>query len=213
MSIDVKICGINSIEALDAAVLGGAKMLGFVFFAKSPRFITRDEARALLARVPAGVLKVALLVGPDDSFVRSIACDLPFDWVQLHGEESPERVAEIKLITGLPVMKAVGISGPEDIARAHGFEAVADRILLDAKAPKGAALPGGNALSFDWNLIRGETWQKPWMLAGGLNAANVAQAVKISGAKAVDVSSGVEDAPGHKSPDKIREFLQVAASL
>lgn len=213
MTIDVKICGIKTPEALDAAVAGGASMLGFVFFAKSPRAVTAHEARALLARVPAGVLKVALMVDPGDASVRSIACDLPFDWVQLHGEESVERVAEIKAMTGLPVMKAVGISGHQDIARAHGYEAVADRILLDAKAPKDAALPGGNALSFDWNLIRGETWQKPWMLAGGLNAANLAEAVTTSGARAVDVSSGVEDAPGRKNPDKIREFLRLAALL
>lgn len=213
MTIDVKICGIKTPEALDAAVAGGAKMLGFVFFAKSPRAVTPHEARALLARVPAGVLKVALMVDPDDAMVRSIACQLPFDMVQLHGAESFERVAEIKATTGLPVMKAVGISGPEDMLRAHDYEAVADRILLDAKAPKDAVLPGGNALSFDWTLIRGETWQKPWMLAGGLNAANLVEAVKTSGARAVDVSSGVEDAPGRKSVDKIREFLRLAALL
>lgn len=213
MTIDVKICGINTPEALEAAVAGGAKMLGFVFFAKSPRVVTPDEARVLLGRVPEGVVKVALLVGPDDVAVQSIACALHFDMVQLHGEESLERVAEIKHMTGLPVMKAVGIAGPEDIQRAHAYEAVADRLLLDAKAPKGADLPGGNALSFDWTLIRGETWRKPWMLAGGLHAGNLAEAVKTSRARAVDVSSGVEDAPGHKSPEKIREFLSLAATL
>lgn len=213
MSIDVKICGINTPEALDAAVAGGAKMLGFVFFAKSPRVVSRDEARALLERVPDGVLKVALMVDPDDQDVGAVCRQLPFDLVQLHGSESVERVAEIKAITGKPVMKAVGISGPDDIARAHEFEAVCERILLDAKAPEGAMLPGGNALSFDWELIRGESWEKPWMLAGGLNAENLAQAVKISGAAAVDVSSGVEDAPGRKSVDKIRAFLALAATL
>jgi len=213
MPIDVKICGINSIDALDAAVQGGAKMLGFVFFAKSPRVVTRDEARDLLARVPQGVLKVALMVDPNDFKAHSIGAQLPFDLVQLHGDESVERVAEIKTITGLPVMKAVGIAGADDIARAHTFEAVAERILLDAKAPEGAMLPGGNALSFDWQLICGEKWQKPWLLAGGLNAGNLEQAVKTSGARFVDVSSGVEDAPGRKNPDKIREFLTLAASL
>lgn len=213
MTIDVKICGINSPEALDAAVAGGAKMLGFVFFPASPRAVTPAEAQALMARVPEGVSKVALMVDPNDFKARSIGAQLPFDLVQLHGDESPARVAEIKAITGKPVMKAVGIAGADDIARAHEFEAVADRILLDAKAPEGADLPGGNALSFDWQLIQGETWKKPWMLAGGLNAENLRTAVKTSGASFVDVSSGVEDAPGRKSVDKIREFLALAASL
>ncbi|MCR4379046.1 MAG: phosphoribosylanthranilate isomerase [Rhodospirillales bacterium] len=213
MPIDVKICGINSIDALDAAVQGGAKMLGFVFFAKSPRVVTRDEARALLARVPDGVLKVALLVNPNDFNAHSIGRELPFDIVQLHGDESVERVAEIKTITGKSVMKAVGIAGPQDIKHAHAYEAVAERILLDAKAPPGAVLPGGNALSFDWQLISGEIWQKPWLLAGGLNAGNLEIAVKTSGATFVDISSGVEDAPGHKNPELIREFLSLAASL
>lgn len=213
MSIDVKICGINSPEALDAAVTGGAKMLGFVFFDKSPRVVTRDEARDLLARVPKGITKVALMVGPSDFKARSIGRELPFDMIQLHGNESPERVAELKTITGLAVMKAIGIAGPDDIARAHEYEEICERILLDAKAPEGAALPGGNALSFDWNLIAGETWTKPWLLAGGLNAGNLTEAVRVSGANFVDVSSGVEDAPGRKSVVKIREFLALAHSL
>ena len=149
MSIDVKICGINAPEALDAAVSGGAKMLGFVFFAKSPRAVSRDQARVLLKLVPEGVVKVALMVNPSDDEVRSIGAELPFDLIQLHGDESVERVAEIQAIAGKPVMKAVGIAGADDIARAHAYEAVCERILLDAKAPPGAALPGGNALSFD----------------------------------------------------------------
>jgi len=213
MPVDVKICGINSVEALDAAVVGGAKMLGFVFFDKSPRVVTCDEAQDLLARVPDGIIKVALMVGPDDTKAQSIGRDLPFDMIQLHGNEGPERVAELKAITGLPVMKAVGIAGPDDIARAHDYEEICERILLDAKAPEGAALPGGNALSFDWDLIAGETWTKPWLLAGGLNAGNLAEAVQVSSATFVDVSSGVEDAPGVKSPAKIREFLALARSL
>lgn len=213
MSITVKICGIRTAEALDAAVAGGASMLGFVFFAKSPRNVSRDEVLKLLARVPEGITKVALMVDPGDDLARSIGAQLPFDLVQLHGSETVERVAEIKAITGKPLMKAVGIAGPDDIAHAHAYEAVCDIILLDAKAPAGADLPGGNALSFDWTLIRDETWEKPWMLAGGLKAENLAEAVKISGARAVDVSSGVEDAPGEKSVDKINAFLKVAAAL
>ena len=213
MSIDVKICGINSPAALDAAVEGGAKMLGFVFFPPSPRCVTPTEAASLMARVPDGVLKVALMVNPDDFDVGAVCRQLPIDLIQLHGQETVERVADIKAITGLPIMKAVGIAGAEDIARAHDFEAVCERILLDAKAPQGSALPGGNALSFDWDLIRGETWAKPWLLAGGLNAQNLENAVKTSGAGFVHVSSGVEDAPGHKSVIKIGEFLRLASSL
>lgn len=213
MSIDVKICGINSAEALDAAVEGGAKMLGFVFFDKSPRAVSRDEARDLLARVPQGILKVALMVDPDDLKAQSIGRDLPFDMIQLHGAESVERVAALKAITGLVAMKAVGIAGGEDIARAHEYEDVCDYILLDAKPPKDAVLPGGNALRFDWTLIKGEKWLKPWLLAGGLNADNLAEAVKTSGTSFVDVSSGVEDAPGHKSVEKIRAFLALSRTL
>ncbi len=213
MAIDVKICGINSAAALDAAAQGGAKMLGFVFFGKSPRNVTTDEARDLLARVPQGVTKVALMVNPSDAEVQSIADQLPFDLLQLHGSETVQRVAEIKAISGLPAMKAIGIAGADDIARTHAYEAVCERILLDAKPPKDAILPGGNACSFDWTLIAGEKWLKPWLLAGGLNADNLAEAVKTSGASFVDVSSGVEDAPGRKSVEKIRAFLDLARAL
>jgi len=213
MSIDVKICGINSAAALDAAGQDGAKMLGFVFFNKSPRNVTLDEARELLAQVPQGITKVALMVNPTDAEAVSIARELPFDLIQLHGSETVERVTELKAITGLAVMKAVGIEGADDIARAHAYEDVCDYILLDAKPPKGAALPGGNALSFDWTLIAGEKWRKPWLLAGGLSADNLAEAVKTSAASFVDVSSGVEDAPGQKSVEKIRAFLDLARSL
>jgi len=213
MAIDVKICGINSAAARDAAAQGGAKMLGFVFFNKSPRNVTLDEARELLAQVPQGITKVALMVNPTDAEAVSIARELPFDLIQLHGSETVERVTELKAITGLAVMKAVGIEGADDIARAHAYEDVCDYILLDAKPPKGAALPGGNALSFDWTLIAGEKWRKSWLLAGGLSADNLAEAVKTSAASFVDVSSGVEDAPGQKSVEKIRAFLDLARSL
>jgi len=213
MTIEAKICGLTSSDALDAVLTGGASMVGFVFFPASPRAVTPMAAAALMARVPDGVTKVALLVDPDDFDVDAVCRQLPVDLIQLHGSESLQRVASIKAMTGLPVMKAVGIKGPDDLKRAHAFESVCDRILLDAKAPKDADLPGGNALTFDWTLIAGEIWTKPWMLAGGLTADNVAEAVKISGAAAVDVSSGVEDVPGRKSVDKIRTFLKVTGSL
>jgi len=213
MSLDVKICGLKTTEALDAAIEGGASMVGFVFFPPSPRCVTPFEAINFLKRVPHGVRKVALFVDPDDYDVGAVCRQLPVDLVQLHGSESLERVADIKTITGLPVMKAVGIANADDIKLAHAYEPICERILLDAKAPKDAALPGGNALSFDWSLIANETWTKPWMLAGGLTPENLNDAVKISGATAVDVSSGVEDAPGHKSVQKIQDFLTLAATL
>jgi len=213
MSLDVKICGIHSREALDAAVQGGASMLGFVFFPPSPRAVTLDEAAALMAQVPDGVQKVALMVNPNDYDVEAVCRQLPIDLIQLHGTESLNRTADIQAITGLPIMKAVGIAGADDIKQAHAYARICQRILLDAKAPKEARLPGGNAVSFDWRLIATESWAKPWMLAGGLNVDNLAEAVKISGARAVDTSSGVEDAPGHKSVKKIQDFLRRAASL
>jgi len=213
MSVNVKICGINSAAALDAAVAGGARMLGFVFFNKSPRVVSPDEARDLLARVPAGITKVALMVEPNDIKAHAVGRQLPFDMIQLHGCETVQRVADLKTLTGLPVMKAVGIENAADLTRAHDYEALCDYLLLDAKAPPGAVLPGGNAVSFDWRILHGERWPKPWLLAGGLNTENLVDAVRISGAKFVDVSSGVEDAPGQKSGQKIADFLALAKTL
>jgi len=213
MTIDVKICGLKTQDAVDAAVSGGARMLGFVFFPPSPRCITPFEAVPLMKSVPQGVLRVGLFVDPDDLDVGAVCRQLPLDLVQLHGQESLARVSDIKAITGLPVMKAIGISDSDDIKRAHAYESICDYILLDAKPPKGAPLPGGNALSFDWGLILGETWTKPWLLAGGLNVDNLESAVKTSGAKFVDTSSGVEEPPGHKNVAKINQFLKLASLL
>lgn len=203
-----KICGINSEAALKAAIDGGASMLGFVFYPPSPRALTTIEAAKLMAMVPDGILKVALLVDPDVRDVIALGKALPIDCVQLHGNESKELVAEIKSQTDLGVIKAVAIASIEDVKLAHEFETVADFLLLDAKAPVGSSRPGGNALVFDWELIAGETWAKPWLLAGGLSPENVAQAVTMSGAKIVDVSSGVEDSLGVKNPSKIAAFLK-----
>ncbi|MDH5187476.1 MAG: phosphoribosylanthranilate isomerase [Rhodospirillaceae bacterium] len=202
-----KICGINSTDALEAAVNSGATMLGFVFFPASPRFLTIDAAKNLMQLVPDGITKVVLLVDPDDSTVNEIVEKLPVDAIQLHGNESIERVLEVKKITNLPVYKAIAISGPADVQRAHEFESVADVLLLDAKAPEGSTVPGGNAISFDWALIARETWSSPWMLAGGLTYRNVKNAIAVTGAEMVDVSSGVEDAPGIKNEGKIIAFL------
>lgn len=213
MAIDVKICGLKTPEAITAAVEGGAAYLGFVFFERSPRNVTLDEAAALMGCVPEGVKKVALVVDPDDRLLDSILKACPVDVIQLHGRETASRVGEVRARTGKPVMKALPIAGPHDIGAARGYEAAADLLLFDAKPPEGATRPGGNALSFDWELLAGSTWGRPWFLAGGLDAGNVVEAVRTSGAKAVDVSSGVEDAPGVKSIDKIKAFLRAVEGL
>jgi phosphoribosylanthranilate isomerase len=212
-AIDVKICGLKSSDAVEAAVDGGARYVGFVFFAASPRSVTPRRMAELAAGVPAGVTKVALVVDAADDALDDIVSNAPVDLLQLHGTESAGRVRALKRRFGLPVMKTVSIAGPADIDVARRYEGVADRLLFDAKAPAGATRPGGNALTFDWELLGGETWHLPWFLAGGLEAATLAEAVRVSGAKAVDVSSGVEDMPGVKNPAKIRAFLDAAARM
>lgn len=215
MTIEAKICGINSAEAAAAAAAGGADYIGFVFYPPSPRAVTPAQAHAIAAEVPARVKKVALLVDAEDAAIREICAAVPLDLLQLHGKESPERVAQVKARFGLPVMKAVRIAGEDDVAAARAYLKAADRLLFDAKPPKDMrdALPGGNALSFDWALLAGESWPLPWMLSGGLDAGNLAEAVRTARARAVDVSSGVEDKPGVKNPAKIRAFLDIAKAL
>jgi phosphoribosylanthranilate isomerase len=208
MPIDVK-----DAESLRAAIDGGAAMVGFVFFPPSPRAITAAVQAALSRGVPAGVPKVGLVVDAEDAFLETLLATARLDMLQLHGRENPTRVEDIRARFGLPVMKAVAIAGPKDIVLAHDYERVADQLLFDARPPKGATRPGGNAQAFDWNLLHDQTWHKPWLLAGGLHAGNLAEAVQTSGARAVDISSGVEDSPGHKNPNKIRAFLEVAAGL
>jgi len=212
VSTEVKICGVNAPAALAAAVEGGADYVGFVFYPRSPRAVTPRAAQALAAQTPARVTKVGLAVDLDDAELAAILEAVPLDLWQLHGGESPARVARIKERFGLPVMKVVKIAGPADVAAAEAYLRVADRLLFDAKPPKEmtGALPGGNALAFDWQLLAGKSWPLPWMLSGGLDPGNVAEAARISGARAVDVSSGVEDRPGLKNPDKIRAFLAAA---
>ena len=212
MSIEVKICGVNAPAALAAAVEGGADYVGFAFYPRSPRYVTPEAAHALATQVPPRVTKVGLAVDLDDAALAAILEAVPLDLWQLHGGESPARVAQIRGRFGLPVMKVIKIAEPADVAAAEPYLRVADRLLFDAKPPKEMteALPGGNALAFDWQLLAGKTWPIPWMLSGGLEPANVAEAARISGARAVDVSSGVEDRPGLKNPDKIRAFLAAA---
>ncbi len=215
MPVEVKICGLNTAATVEAAVAGGARLVGFVFYGPSPRNLSGAEAAALAAGVPAGVAKVGLFVDADDRAMDAVLAQVDLDMLQMHGAESPQRVAGVRARTGLPVIKAVPLSGPRDLDAARAFEAVADRLLFDAKPPAGAATgrPGGNALSFDWRLLAGRTLARPWILAGGLDAQNLAQAVALSGAGVVDVSSGVEDAPGIKNAAKISAFLAAAAGL
>jgi phosphoribosylanthranilate isomerase len=206
--VSVKICGLATVDDVRACADAGANYMGLVFFEKSPRNITIPAARELALAAPLGLAKVALVVNPSDAELDAITATVPLDMLQLHGRETPERVAEVKARYGLPVMKAVGIADGDDLPKLESYFGVADQILVDAKPPKGGELPGGNGLSFDWRLIAGRRWPCPWMLAGGLTPENVAEAVTMTGAKQVDVSSGVEDAPGQKNAELIQKFVQ-----
>jgi phosphoribosylanthranilate isomerase len=214
MSIAAKICGLSSEVAVAAAVEGGAAYLGFVFYPPSPRAVSPARAAALIAAVPSGVQRVGLFVDADDALIRAVLAEAAIDILQFHGAESPDRIADVKVRFHRPVMKAIAVAAPEDVLAAGRYDDVADMLLFDAKPPSLIdALPGGNGLAFDWRLIAGHKWRRPWMLSGGLTAELLPEAVHISGASAVDVSSGVERRPGDKDPDKIREFLRVARTL
>ncbi|MDY0882374.1 phosphoribosylanthranilate isomerase [Dongia soli] len=215
MAFEAKICGLTTPAAVETAIGHGASHIGLVFFAKSPRNITA-EAAGELSRLAAGkVIRTGLMVDASDEQIAAILAACPLDLLQLHGKETPERVAEIRQRFGLPVMKALQIGEAGDLAQARAYEKVADRLLFDAKPPasKTDALPGGNAVSFDWSLLAGQQFGIPWMLAGGLTADNLAEAVRASGARAADTSSGVEDRPGEKNLQKIKDFLRVAEGL
>lgn len=208
--IKVKICGLTDPADIPAAILAGASYLGFNFFPKSPRYIDLEAAAFMAASVPVGVAKVGLTVDADDTELDLLTSTVPLDFLQLHGKESPARVSEVKARYGLPVIKVVGISGPEDVTQIDFYAKVADQILVDAKPPKGADRPGGNAVAFDWKLIANRRWPVPWMLAGGLTPDNVAEAIRLTGARQVDVASGVESAPGIKDADRMRAFVAAA---
>lgn len=208
--IRVKVCGLRTGADVAAVAASGAAYAGFVFFAKSPRHLSVPEARALALEAPVGLAKVALTVDADDATLDEIVEAMPLDMLQLHGHESPERVAEVRARYGLPVMKALGVADESDLPAILEYSLAADQILIDAKPPKGADLPGGNGLAFDWRLISGRHWLRPWMLAGGLTAGNIAEAVRLTGARQVDVSSGVESAPGVKDHARIAAFLKAA---
>lgn len=212
MTVQVKICGLRTTETLDAALGAGADLFGLVFYEPSPRNLPREQA-ALLVRHAAGRAKsVALLVDPTDADVRAVIDEVNPDYVQLHGSESPARVREIRALAGRPVIKAIKVASARDAAAAHAFDEAADLILFDAKAPDGgdAWLPGGNGIAFDWQALAGAKDLDSFILSGGLNPDNVGQAIAQTGAHMVDVSSGVERAPGEKDPDLVRRFVNVA---
>ena len=210
MSLIVKICGLSTRETLEAALQAGADMVGFVFFPPSPRHIALGTAEELGRQVRGRALKVALSVDADDALLENSIEALGPDLLQLHGKESIARVRDIKTKFGLPVMKVIPVETRDDLAGVTGYAEVADRILFDARAPQDATRPGGLGEAFDWHLLEGLDLKVPVMVSGGLNAANVADAIRISGAGGVDISSGVESAPGVKNPEKIREFVRAA---
>ena len=208
--IAVKICGITESADIPAALLAGARYLGFVFFPRSPRNLEISDAAFMAASIPPGVAKVALTVDASDAELDAILGEVPLDMLQLHGSETPDRVAAVRERFGLPVMKAIGVAVEDDLQAIDEYATVADQLLIDAKPPRDAVLPGGNGLSFDWRLIAGRRWPVPWMLAGGLTPANVAEAIRLTGASQVDVSSGVESAPGVKDGAAITAFVAAA---
>lgn len=208
----IKVCGLTEDVGLDAALDAGADALGFVFYDRSPRNIA-PEVVAELTQLLDDVLKVGVFVDPDDALLARVLSTTRLDLVQLHGLETPERVNQVRQEFAVPVMKAIAVAQVDDVLRAQDYFAVADALLFDAKAPVGADRPGGNALAFDWSLMQGLHCPLPWMLAGGLNPENIAVALRDSGAVAVDVSSGVESAPGVKDPEKVAAFVRNATAF
>jgi phosphoribosylanthranilate isomerase len=215
MTVHTKICGINDETAMRTAVAAGAQYVGLVFYPPSPRALQPDQAAELATHIPDGVTTVGLFVDPDDRLVDDMLAKVPLDLLQLHGSENPARCQELRARTRLPVMKAIKVTDQSDIQSAQAYVDAVDFLMFDAKAPKDMenALPGGNALSFDWTLLSGQSWPLPWMLAGGIHLDNVIEAVQASGAAIVDVSSGVESEPGHKDPARIEAFLDAVKNL
>jgi len=210
MSLIVKICGLSTPETLDAALAAGADMVGFVFFPPSPRHVSLEVARDLGRQVKGRAKKVALSVDADDALLANSIDALQPDILQLHGKETTARLRDIKQKFGLPVMKAIAVETRVDLTALPGYADIADRILFDARAPKGATRPGGLGAAFDWHLLENLDLKLPFMVSGGLNAANVAEAVRVTRAGGVDISSGVERAPGLKDPEMIRAFVRAA---
>ena len=213
MSLIVKICGLSTRETLDVALQAGADMVGFVFFPASPRHLGLETARDLGSQAKGRAVKVALTVDADDATLANIVEALQPDILQLHGRETMARLRDIKQTFGLQVMKAIAIETPADLASLPGYAAVADRVLFDARAPRGATRPGGLGAVFDWHVLENLDLKLPFMVSGGLNAENIAEAVRVTRAGGVDVSSGVERAPGVKDPEMIRAFIRAARAV
>lgn len=213
MPLFTKICGLTDAGAVETAVEHGADMLGFVFYPPSPRNITAAQAEELLRDVPSGIDRVGLFVDPETDFLDQILAKARLDLLQLHGDETPERCRAISVYFGLPIIKAIKVSTKADLNIAKDYEDAVDWLMFDARPPVDGALPGGNGRAFDWTILKGVEFKRPWLLAGGLTPENLAEAVNQSGATAVDVSSGVESAPGRKDPAKIRAFLDAARRL
>jgi phosphoribosylanthranilate isomerase len=215
VTVTAKICGLNDSFPMEAAVAGGASHVGLNFYPPSPRAATIEEAQRLVQSIPATVCIVGLFVDADDTLIDGAVKAAALDMLQLHGSETPERVAMLKVRTGCAVMKVISVEVSADLAEAERYYEVADWLLFDAKPPQDVEdpLPGGNARPFDWRLLSGHHWPLPWMLAGGLNSTNLAEAVALTGASVVDCSSGVEDRPGHKNVDKIAAFLAAVSIL
>ena len=213
MSVAVKVCGLTDASALEAAVRGGAAFVGFVFFSASPRALTPLRAATLVAAVTAPVKRIGVIVDADNASLEHILSTVGLDMLQCHGTESPTRIVEIRARFKRPVIKAIAVAGDEDVLAARDYEDAADMLLFDSRPPPAASRPGGNAIPFPWSLLRARRCRRPWILAGGLNVDNLAAAVAQSGASTIDVSSGVESAPGRKDPTKIAAFLDLARDL
>jgi phosphoribosylanthranilate isomerase len=212
VSVKVKICGVRTPAILDVAAEAGADYIGLIFFPKSPRHIEPEAARALVRRAGGKVKTVAVLVDPDDAAVDRVANEVGPDFLQLHGSEMPERAAAIKARSGLPIIKAISVEGRNDAAKASAYRGIAELILFDAKADPAALLPGGNGAAFDWTALSSPSIDRPFALSGGLTPANVGEAIAITHASVVDVSSGVERAPGDKDAGLVRDFISAAKS-
>ena len=214
MSLTVKICGLSTEETVAAAIEAGAGLVGFVFYPPSPRAVTPDQVARLVKPVPSTVSKVGLFVDPDDTLLDRVLTLTGLDLIQLHGLEPPERVAQIRERFRRPVMKVIRVGSAADVTVAERYLGVADRLLFDAQPPKRpGAVPGGNGEPFDWSLLAGRSWPLPWMLSGGLTIGNIAEAVRVTGAPAIDVSSGVETSPGIKDVRLIEDFIATAKRL
>ena len=210
MPVQVKICGINSAAAADAVLRAGADFGGLVFFAKSPRNLSLEQGKMLAERMRGRVRLAALVVDDSDAALAAIASQVKPDFFQLHGQETPERAAQIRSRFGIPIIKAIPVSEAADLAKATAYDDVVEMFLFDAVPAAGASRPGGHGAAFDWRILEGRTFERPWFLAGGLNPENIARAIAVSGATMVDVSSGVESAPGVKSSDRIADFVAAA---